>query len=497
MNDLFHNQNSSEEAAVECLGQTFPNDRVRREHFLKLLSEKLKDPEFRKIEGFPIGSDEDILNLSDPPYYTACPNPFIEDFIRHYGKPYDSSVAYGKEPFAADVSEGKNDPVYLAHSYHTKVPHKAIMRYILHYTSPGDVILDGFCGTGMTGVAAQMCSNATEISALGYRVDNDGTIRELSSSSSDKELRPISKLGARIAVLNDLSPAASFIAFNYNSPQDPTAFSYQAEVALRQVEASCTWMFQTLHSPTRDQIDSALKIISEAETPDLSECGSIAKINYTLWSDVFSCPECAGQLVFWDAAVNTETNQVMDEFLCPHCSAQLNKNNVERVWVAKEDSLLGKMISQVKQVPALISYVHNKKKRVKKPDDVDLALLRKIEDYSTSLWQPSYPMMFKGESWGDTWRAGVHAGITHVHHFYTRRNLLCLAQFRAANPSLPHAANITSTAVVASKLYRFRSQKGSLGAGGGPMSGTLYLPSLVSARPRLCNHLIFRVFLPF
>nr|HDM59098.1 hypothetical protein [Bacillota bacterium] len=58
-----------------------------REYFLEKLREKLKDPEFRKIEGFPIGSDEDILALSDPPYYTACPNPFIEDFIKHYGKP--------------------------------------------------------------------------------------------------------------------------------------------------------------------------------------------------------------------------------------------------------------------------------------------------------------------------------------------------------------------------------------------------------------------------
>ena len=38
---------------VECLGQTFPSDEARREHYLKLLAQKLKDPEFRKIEGFP------------------------------------------------------------------------------------------------------------------------------------------------------------------------------------------------------------------------------------------------------------------------------------------------------------------------------------------------------------------------------------------------------------------------------------------------------------
>jgi hypothetical protein len=66
---------------VECLGMTFPNDEARRQYFLEKLREKLMDPEFRKIEGFPLGADEDILALSDPPYYTACPNPFIEDFI--------------------------------------------------------------------------------------------------------------------------------------------------------------------------------------------------------------------------------------------------------------------------------------------------------------------------------------------------------------------------------------------------------------------------------
>ncbi|HMN15294.1 MAG TPA: DNA methyltransferase, partial [Bellilinea sp.] len=174
MSDLFQNH-AAKSGPVECLGQTFPSDETRREHYLKLLAEKLKDPEFRKIEGFPIGSDEDILALSDPPYYTACPNPFIEDFLRHYGKPYESSVPYSKEPFAADVSEGKSDPIYNAHSYHTKVPHKAIMRYILHYTQPGDVVFDGFAGTGMTGVAAQLCGNRQVVESLGYRVEYDGS----------------------------------------------------------------------------------------------------------------------------------------------------------------------------------------------------------------------------------------------------------------------------------------------------------------------------------
>ncbi len=62
---LFEEEFVVDDGPVECLGMTFENDEKRREYFLEKLREKLKDPEFRKIEGFPIGEDEDILALSD------------------------------------------------------------------------------------------------------------------------------------------------------------------------------------------------------------------------------------------------------------------------------------------------------------------------------------------------------------------------------------------------------------------------------------------------
>ncbi|MCI2285135.1 site-specific DNA-methyltransferase [Colwellia sp. MSW7] len=197
---------------VECLGQAFENEEARRGHFTKLLSEKLKDPEFRKIAGFPIGTDESILELSDPPYYTACPNPWLNDFVEYWEslKPVDVDE-YQRGPFAADVKEGKNDPVYNAHSYHTKVPHKAIMRYILHYTNPGDTVFDGFCGTGMTGVASQLCGKKEEIEALGYKVYSNGEIaEEVINSNGEREWKVFSKIGKRNSVLNDLSPSSDF-----------------------------------------------------------------------------------------------------------------------------------------------------------------------------------------------------------------------------------------------------------------------------------------------
>ncbi|MBW2135829.1 MAG: DNA methylase, partial [Deltaproteobacteria bacterium] len=91
-----------------------------------------------------------------PPYYTACPNPFIRDFIEHYGKPYDPATDdYRREPFAADTSAGKFDPVYRSHSYHTKVPYIAIQEYLKHYAEGTTCVLDGFSGSGMTGIAAR------------------------------------------------------------------------------------------------------------------------------------------------------------------------------------------------------------------------------------------------------------------------------------------------------------------------------------------------------
>ena len=152
---LFRESAARDSGRVECLGMTFESDEARREYFLERLKEKL--PELRRRPDFPAGEDEDILRLSDPPYYTACPNPFVNQFVEHHGRSYDPDEPYHREPFAVDVSVGKTDSLYRAHGYHTKVPHLAIVPSILHYTQPGDLVFDGFCGSGMTGVAAQWC----------------------------------------------------------------------------------------------------------------------------------------------------------------------------------------------------------------------------------------------------------------------------------------------------------------------------------------------------
>ena len=395
----------------------------------------------RNIDGFPIAKDEDIIALSDAPYYTACPNPFIEDFIRENGKPYDESTDdYHREPFAADVSEGKNDPIYNAHSYHTKVPYKAIMRYLLHYTKPGDIVFDGFCGTGMTGVAAQMCGNPeTEFK---YQIEKD---------------MPSVEWGSRKAILSDLSPAASFIAYNYNTPVDVEAFQKEAERILYEVEKEYGWMYETRHSGGQTTLDGKPQM---------------GRTNYTVWSDVFICPTCSKEMVFWNVAVDKETGKVRDMFACPHCGSKLKKTDCTRAQETHMDSKLNTTVIMTKQVPVLINYSVGKKRYEKIPDERDLELIEKIDNMEIPYWYPTDRMCEGSES-----RRNDRYGITHVHQFYTRRNLVALAAVSAkAKTSRFKIVFQAGNATLTSKLVRYNMGH----RGNGPVSGTLYIPSLVA-----------------
>jgi 16S rRNA G966 N2-methylase RsmD len=371
--------------AVECLGQTFASDQARREHFLKLLAEKFKDPAFRKQEGFPKGTDEAILAMSDPPYYTACPNPWLADFVTYYGRPYDPAEKYAREPMAIDVSEGKTDPIYKAHSYHTKVPHLAIVPSILHFTEPGDIVLDAFAGSGMTGVAAQWCGTAP------------ASYRHKLESAWKKAGTQAPKWGTRRVVLNDLSPAATFIGANYNLPFDVDSFAKAGKQLLRDVEHEIGWMYETLHSDGKTK----------------------GRIEFTVWSQLYSCPECIGEVNFTEEALDEDTKRVKEDFPCPHCGAELTKRKLDRLWVNEIDVATGKSLKVPKRTPALISYQVGKSRYEKKPDAADHAVLRRIAELRLPNAVPTIeipPMHMTHE------RARMDlAGVTHLHHFFLPR----------------------------------------------------------------------------
>lgn len=470
---------------VECLGQTFESDDARREHYTELLREKLKDPEFRKIEGFPIGEDEDILALSDPPYYTACPNPWIEDFVKQHGRPYDPDEKYHREPFAADVSEGKNHPIYSAHSYHTKVPHRAIMRYILHYTKPDDVVFDGFCGTGMTGVAAQLCGDRSEVQELGYRVDQAGIIY-------DEDGNPFSRLGKRNAVLSDLSPAATFISSNFNKNHITEVEESFKKIFLEDDINKYQCLYSTISGANEQEVALAKELLktckSIEELISLISNGesfaekirinskelSIEPINYIVWTDYFVCDSCGEEINYLKSSVNWDAAKFDKEFSCAGCGALIKKNKAKHKKTKFYDQIIGKTIEQTKQSPYFINYSSKGKNIRKIADEFDLYLVEKLSEFSMEQKIPSdeLPVGF------NTNQPRKSHGFSHVHHFYTTRNLIVIGKLWN---KLPRELKWLATSFIsrnATKLNRFIINKHNpRGRINGPLAGTLYVPS--------------------
>lgn len=414
--------NTSVQIPIECLGMKFPNDEARRAYFQEKLREKLKDPAFRNIEGFPLGEDEDILALSDAPYYTACPNPFLVDFIDHFEKKETTSDGeYHQEPFAADVSEGKHDPIYKAHTYHTKVPPKAIVRYLEHYTKPGDVILDPFCGSGMTGVAARI-------------------------------------LGDRLVIQCDLSPAATHISYGYAK----------------------TWKKLSLFKQTATELlEQASSAFADRYSAIINN-KHVGSVKYWVWSDVLTCASCDKTYSFADAAVDLEKQSIESEFACPHCGADQSKASATYGHETILDPYLNMPIKWNKRQPFWIVYEQSGKRIKRKMNTEEIRTSISPPSRPEAINFALHPYMFREGRWGHLFRAGYHFGMTHSHHFYTWRNLAVLdhiwAQIKEAPEDLQHLLRFwfLATSMKCSRLMTYNAD-----GIGRVMKGNLYISSLM------------------
>ena len=405
----------------------------------------------REIDGFPIGDDEDIINLSDPPYYTACPNPWIENFIKENGHPYKSEIDdYQKRSFSLDISAGKNEPIYGIHSYHTKIPPKAIAPFILHYTKPGDLIYDGFCGTGTTALALRVCETPdTEF-----------------QNTWDEKIQNI-QWGARSIILSDLSPIAAFISYVLTNNWDMQLFKNHATEIFSNIDFDQGYLFKTNH-------------ISDSSNLDKGDL--IGDIQYIVWSEKITCPHCLFESTYWDLAYDEENNP-KTTMMCPKCKGTSDKNNpfLPSMETIKDYST-NELIKIKKQVPIFINY--NLKKRTssqrfkKNPDENDLNLIKKSQEFKIPYWFPNIPLMFKGERWGDSWRAGVHLGITHTHHLYSKRNMIVLSYFfEKINQDKSEIKNLLRFWFTASqsRLHRLNRYMRQHNRHVGPLSGTMYV----------------------
>lgn len=308
--------------------------------------------------------------------------------------------------FDQEIVAGKNTTVYNTHSYHTKVPHQAIKPLIEHYTVTGDLVFDPFCGSGLTGVAAL-------------------------------------ETGRR-ALLSDFSPAAVHIAQNYTTPCNLAAL----RAAYKRLHYALGSTFSWLYGTQRD------------------DRGQPAIIEYTVWSDVFACPECSAEMVYWDCTYDTDRNQLRSTSLCPGCGRAFRKRDL--VWIG--------------EVPIRTNLKFRsagKWQREERPTSAwERDLIAEIRNTPIPYWYPDIPFDSSREMW-----RGAHgdAGIRTVADFYTPRNLFALAAlreeiFQASDaPRIVRALAFAFTGCLnrASKRYQWNPKRPT-----NVMTGTLYISSL-------------------
>lgn len=256
-------------------------------------------------------------------------------------------------PVAEGVSAGKNTYTYDAHTYHTKVPPQGIAEVIRRYLPWGGVMLDPFAGSGMTGVAAR---------ALGVDV-----------------------------ILNELSPAASFIADRFTRRCDPVAFA------------------------------SAVKVVCEAlsdlrldlYTTDCRTCGRETEVLFTVWSYRVRCDACDHEFLLWDQCrrygETVREHKILSEFLCPCCRTTLRKSRLKRTTTE----------------PVLLGYKCCSRQQVEHPlTDDDRARIERI-DAAPALAARFVPATELPD--GVNLCQPKRHGLTSVDSFYTHRNLSAMS----------------------------------------------------------------------
>lgn len=327
-----------------------------------------------------------------------------------------------KSAIVENLSASRNNEFVNGHSYATKVPHEIVQQLIEYYTEEGDIVLDAFCGSGMSGIAAQMAN--------------------------------------RQIILNDLSPAATYISSNFNSNRDSKQFFADLEnikIALKSVE----WLYQTY-----------------------SHDKKIVPIIATLWSDILSCHECGNEMVYWDVALDYENSKIRDSFVCPECGVETSKNKSKIIFETFFDNVIGQTVSIGKRVPILIVYRQDGKTYEKKPDAFDLEIIDKANDYKIDRFVP----IIKIPNGYNTNQPKKSHGLTYLHHFYTKRNLIALSiawgQAKSTRAKFMLTSMMYKSSILCSPLMSnyFAAKKGQNRGGwiGKERSGTLYCPSIQS-----------------
>jgi 16S rRNA G966 N2-methylase RsmD len=365
-------------------------------------------------------------------YYSSGPNPNLRKFVEEHTTPYDPETDdYNVPPFDHPITTTKATAIYNMHTYWSKKPHDAIQQYIRHYTKPGDLVLDPFCGSGGTALAALM--------------------------------------EGRAAIAIDLSPAATFITKNYCTPVDVDELQRAFEELKAKVKPEMDWLYETR----------------------CDRCDGRATTAYTVYSYVFECPKCGERTPLFDCPevqVAGKDGQPKTINVCPGCYAR-KAGDPEEYEISTRSS------KRFDPVPVLVSYLceegckpqrgerrHNDSDPKKRAyfEKYDLGKIREIENKPIPYWYPQNGMLNsnskENERWELLWRP-YHTGINSVQDFYTRRNLYALAFIFDAISSLQNKSKDHLIFYLTSILYKASKMMAHNSDGIGRIQkGILYIP---------------------
>ena len=284
------------------------------------------------------------------------------------------------------LPSARTGPLYNAFSYPTKISPEAIAVYIATHTDPGATVLDTFAGSGTTGLAAKLCDCPTP---------------EMLRISSEMGLNPT--WGPRHAVLYELGVIGSFVAEVMCDPPDPELFEQEAAALVADA-------YSTLR-PLLEVIDDQ---------------GKPGTLRHAIWSDVLVCPHCRAEHSFWDAAVQQAPLRLRngnEPYRCPACKRLATTDQAGRATEKVFDRLLKKRIECRKRVLVRIYGATGKRKWQRPAMPSDVVRLKKANSFTIPPKTPIAKLIL-----GDLYRSGYHFGMTHLHHLYTQRNLICISK---------------------------------------------------------------------
>jgi len=369
-----------------------------------------------------------LLKMPDGYYSGDKPNPNLCKFVKEHLKerPYDPATdKYDVPAFDKPIETTKATAIYNMHTYWSKKPHDAIRQYILHYTKPGDLVLDPFCGSGGTAFAALM--------------------------------------EGRKAIAIDRSPAATFIAKNYCTPVDVEELQKAFEELKAKVKPDIDWLYETR----------------------CDRCGGTATISHTVYSQVFQCPRCMEKVTLFDCVeVDSETAAGKPKKInvCPHCHKKGHEEEISTR--AEKFGAIPVLVSYFCEngcKPTRGGRRHNDANGKKREyfEKYDLEKLRNIEKKSIPYWFPPNKMMNvedDSKPWGAEWREGRN--FRRVSELFTKRNLWALALLFEKAKDCPEWSQdtirfaLSSFLLNLSRLYKLRE------TGGGQPTGNYYIPQV-------------------